>query len=150
MPFVKIIAAAAVAAIMLGTGSAAFAGAALTTATTKLYDGPVAGAAVVATVAPGARLGVLWCGMHGEWCLVTYHARQGFASPAALKLIGGQLAVGSITTEGPGGNDADGIGPASGVTPPHLVMGAGSVTLGPSAPGGSKPVANISTTMRPH
>jgi uncharacterized protein YraI len=150
MPFVKIIAAAGVAAIVLGTGPAAFAGAALTTATTRLYDGPVAGAEIVATVAPGARIGVLWCGMHGKWCLVTYHARQGFASSAALKLIGGQALVGTTAVTGAGGNGTDGSGPVSGTTPPHVVMGAGSLTLGPSSPGGSKPVANISATARPH
>lgn len=143
MPFVKIIAAALV---LAGTASSAFAGAALTTQSVTLYDGPVAGAAVVATVAPNARVGVLWCGMHGQWCLVTYHARQGFASPAALKQIGGQLAVGTATNSGSSGGNAPGVagpggnGPDGSGTGLHLVAGAGTLSLGS---GGTHPTLSL-------
>jgi hypothetical protein len=149
MSFAKAIAAAVVAVTIVGSASGAFAGAALTTAPTTLYDGPVTGAAIVATVAPGARLGVLWCGMHGQWCLVTYHAKQGFVVPTSLKQIGGQVAVGALADSAPGGNGASTGGPLSSTGPAmHVVTGAGSIGLGPSSPGGTKPVANLITTIR--
>ena len=76
--------------LTLATG--ANAGAAVTTGALKLLDGPVAGAALVTTLPKDARVGVLWCGMQKKWCLVSFHAKQGFVDATALQLIGGAVA----------------------------------------------------------
>ena len=84
----------AVAALVgaLAIASDANAGAALTTGAIKLLDGPIRGSALVATLPVNTRVGVLWCGMQKQWCLVSFHAKQGFVSANDLQLIGGAIA----------------------------------------------------------
>ena len=99
----KYSAAAFAALALIATIPAANAAAALTTASIKLFDGPVAGAELVTTLPANTKVGVLWCGMKQQWCLVSFHAKQGFVTADGLKLVAGKLADES----GPGGNSQD-------------------------------------------
>lgn len=82
-------------AALLGTlalASNANAGAAVTTGAIKLLDGPVHGSALISTLPANTRVGVLWCGMQKQWCLVSFHAKRGFVNAGDLQLIGGAIA----------------------------------------------------------
>ena len=84
----------AVAALLgaLTIASDANAAAAVTTGAIKLLDGPIRGSALVTTLPANTRVGVLWCGMQKQWCLVSFHAKQGFVNAGDLQLIGGAVA----------------------------------------------------------
>jgi len=129
--------------LILASTSIAMAGAGLTTSSDKLFEGPVAGAAVLATIPAGSKVGILWCGMQQKWCLVNFHATQGFVSFSSLELIGGKAAGGDA---GAGGASATGV-PVSiaGSTLPPMTVVTGT---GMAYDGGSKGAANLVTTIK--
>jgi hypothetical protein len=129
------------AALVLGSASVSLAGAGLTTAVDKLYEDPASAATVVATIPAGSKVGILWCGMQKKWCLVSFHAQQGFVSFTSLQLVGGHLAGGA-----PGAGNGSTSGPpatvAAGNMPPlSVVTGSGETYIGTS------PVKNLVTTI---
>jgi uncharacterized protein YraI len=66
----------------------------------SLYGGPGEAFSVLATVAAGAKVEVLWCNAEASWCLVQNGAAEGWAPRDALVTKGGGGTNGSHTTSG--------------------------------------------------
>ena len=134
--------------LVLASTSMVMAGAGITTGADKLYEGPVSGAAVIATIPAGSKVGILWCGMQQKWCLVNFHAAQGFVSFSSLELVGGTRAgVDAASTRA--GGSAAGTSSSSASSPGPVATSGSTLppmsVTGPSMAyvGGNKGVADV-------
>ena len=113
----------AVAGLALLT-SAASASQAVTLSKVSLLANPVAGSAGLATIEQGSKVGVVWCGDSIGFCIIQFHAKQGFVAIADLELIG----LDKGDEAGPGGQShAPGASPAPGG--PQMVKGVAAVII---------------------
>jgi uncharacterized protein YraI len=82
--------------------SPAFAVSANTIADASLSAGPGADYGAAKPLAIGTRVDVIWCGAHGNWCLVDLHNKKGWIPLADLKLGGSKatLVDGGTTDHG--------------------------------------------------
>ena len=95
---------ATVGALLLSifSAGATLAASAIATGPTRLVDGPLPGALLVAAVPAGARVGVLWCGQRVDLCLVSFHGKSGFTSLENLHLVGSSGVADIGNKAGPG------------------------------------------------
>ena len=94
----------------------------------NLYGGPGDAFSVLATVAAGTKVEVLWCNAEANWCLVQDDAAEGWAPRDALIMKSNNGSDGSQVTSGASRD------------------GATASIVGPSSQAAASPGANIGTT----